>query len=134
MSPVPSSPTDGASTTPAEPFPSSCSNRRPKQRSAPQPTEPEMRLRTRAEITRFFEGLELLDPGVVTFLRWHTERRIDRGARCFGSSCADGMARSLGCTRSRVRGPWMGQGVLGRRLGVALRRQRWQLAGPAPSR
>jgi len=35
--------------------------------------EPKMRTRTRAEIARFFDGLELLEPGVVTFLRWRPE-------------------------------------------------------------
>lgn len=32
--------------------------------------EPKMRTRTRAEIARFFHGLELVEPGVVPFLQW----------------------------------------------------------------
>jgi len=35
--------------------------------------EPKMRTRTRAEIARFFDGLELLEPGVVMFLHWRPE-------------------------------------------------------------
>ncbi len=34
---------------------------------------PKMRTRSREEITRFFNGLELLEPGVVTFLHWRPE-------------------------------------------------------------
>ena len=34
---------------------------------------PKMRTRTRAEITRFFDGLHLLDPGVVSFPHWRPE-------------------------------------------------------------
>jgi hypothetical protein len=30
-------------------------------------------LRTHAEVTRFFDGLELLPPGVVQLHRWHPE-------------------------------------------------------------
>jgi hypothetical protein len=29
-----------------------------------------MRLRTKAELTRFFDGLELIDPGVVPINHW----------------------------------------------------------------
>ncbi|HEV2375039.1 MAG TPA: SAM-dependent methyltransferase [Streptosporangiaceae bacterium] len=40
--------------------------------------EPKMRTRTRAEIACFFDGLELLDPGVVMFMEWRPET-IDIG-------------------------------------------------------
>jgi O-methyltransferase involved in polyketide biosynthesis len=34
---------------------------------------PKMRTRTREEITRFFDGLQILDPGVVSFPHWRPE-------------------------------------------------------------
>ena len=36
------------------------------------------RLRTHAEISRFFDGLELLDPGVVVSRKWHVEQPTPR--------------------------------------------------------
>lgn len=35
--------------------------------------EPKMRARTRGEIGQFFDGLELVEPGVVSFLSWRPE-------------------------------------------------------------
>ena len=34
-----------------------------------------LRLRSRAEVGRFFDGLDLVDPGLVTAPRWHKESR-----------------------------------------------------------
>ncbi|MCO5968116.1 SAM-dependent methyltransferase [Actinoallomurus soli] len=36
-----------------------------------------MKMRTRAEIERFFEGLELVDPGVVKVTEWHPDEPAD---------------------------------------------------------
>jgi hypothetical protein len=36
-------------------------------------------LRTHAEVTRFFDGLELLPPGVVQLHRWHPEAAPEEG-------------------------------------------------------
>ena len=47
--------------------------------------EPKMYLRSPSEIGRFFEGLELLAPGVVSFPRWRPEvHRIGEGAEVDG--------------------------------------------------
>ena len=36
-------------------------------------------LRTHAEVTRFFDGLELLPPGVVQLHHWHPEGAPEEG-------------------------------------------------------
>lgn len=35
------------------------------------------RLRSRDEVTRFFDGLELVEPGVVPILQWRPDERVD---------------------------------------------------------
>lgn len=36
-------------------------------------------LRSRAEVTRFFDGLELIEPGVVRIPEWRPDAPADRG-------------------------------------------------------
>jgi trans-aconitate methyltransferase len=42
-------------------------------------------LRSRDEIARFFDGLELLDPGVVTVDRWHGQPTLGRDIPIYGA-------------------------------------------------
>jgi len=46
----------------------------PTQRAYRQPTATPAASRTRAGVTRFFAGLELLEPGVVGLHEWHVEQ------------------------------------------------------------
>lgn len=33
--------------------------------------------RSKTEVERFFDGLEVIDPGVVPVLRWHPDEAVD---------------------------------------------------------
>ena len=41
-----------------------------------QPTLP-ISMRTKAEIERFFDGLDLIDPGVTAVTRWRPDRQVE---------------------------------------------------------
>jgi hypothetical protein len=51
------------------------------------------RMRTRAEITGFFDGLELVDPGVVFLPEWRPDRPVSYPLEIGGQLILGGMAR-----------------------------------------
>jgi hypothetical protein len=51
------------------------------------------RMRTRAEIAGFFDGLELVDPGVVFLPEWRPDRPVSYPLEVGGQLILGGMAR-----------------------------------------
>ena len=51
------------------------------------------RMRTRAEITGFFDGLELVDPGVVFLPEWRPDAPVGYPLEIGGQLILGGMAR-----------------------------------------
>jgi S-adenosyl methyltransferase len=51
------------------------------------------RMRTRAEITAFFDGLELVDPGVVFLPDWRPDQPVGHPLDIGGQLILGGMAR-----------------------------------------
>jgi hypothetical protein len=47
-------------------------------------TSTPMTMRTRAEIAPFFEGLDLVEPGLAPILQWRPESPVDPGDRMVG--------------------------------------------------
>jgi hypothetical protein len=47
-----------------------------------------MQVRSRSDIERFFTGLDLIDPGVVSLPRWRPDRRVEVGAASLPSDAA----------------------------------------------
>jgi hypothetical protein len=52
-----------------------------------------LQMRDRAEIERFFDGLELVDPGVQVVHRWRPDAATDRGATDAQVNIYGGLAR-----------------------------------------